>query len=221
MKTLPFPEKITLKKGSHELPSEGSCAMEVAILAAGYGWAGVQSYKDLPRCMCPVIGVYVIGLNDNMPNDERQRLMAFVTRMSGTKADPETEKMRAEYLIMNAAKPALVSALRVSGQESEARAIEKTKTISELDHAAAPAVADAAHAVNAIYAARYTVCAARAVCAVRAARCAVASDAFDWQPYLDALDGALAIGPQAEPIEQAVVSERVKELVSVQGSQGR
>ena len=36
---------------------------------------------------------------------------------------------------------------------------------------------------------------------------------FDWQPYLDALDGALRIGPQAEAIDESLIRERVKVLL--------
>ncbi len=223
MNDLPFPQSIKLKKGSHELPSEGSCAMEVAILAAGYAWEQVNSASDLPPCMSRVLGAYVIRLNDSMPDAQRQRLLSFVTRMSGTAGTPEVELKRAEYLVMNAAKPAAVFALRSAGLHDAALRVQSANTIEELgatseaaraaSWAASEAASEAARAAS--WAASEAASWAAIWAASEAAR--VASEAaieFDWDPYLEALEGALAIGPKAPPIESAIAAERTRELVT-------
>lgn len=183
-----FLTTISLKRGSHELPSEGSCAMEVAALAAGYEWRKVQSAADLPPCMSRVIGAYVIGLNDEMPDDERQKLLKYVTRMSGTRGTAAEEQARAEHLVMHAAKPAAVSALRSAGLNAEAENVAKATTLAGLEEAAHAARTAASVASRAL------------------------GPQFSWQPYLDALEGALAIGPQSPEIETAEVQRRVAVL---------
>ncbi|MDH5798931.1 MAG: hypothetical protein OEZ19_10220, partial [Paracoccaceae bacterium] len=44
------------------------------------------------------------------------------------------------------------------------------------------------------------------------------SSGFDWQPFIDALEAALKIGPQAPPIEFAVAEERLSVLPKADGT---
>lgn len=193
-----FNLNTTIKKGSHRLPSDGSCTMEIACLAAGFGWTEVRSASDLPECMSRVIGAYVIRLNDAMPDDQRQRLMAFVPRLTTTRGTDAEEQARAEYLVMNAARPATVAALRSAGLNGHADNVARSGTLGEL-RTAARAAREAAWA------------AARA--AAWAAAAAAEGGPFDWTPYLDALEGALCIGPQAEQIDADLIRERTRVLV--------
>lgn len=223
-----FPQSITLKKGSHRLPSEGSCAMEVAILAAGYGWSEVRSQCDLPPCMSRAIGAYVIRLNDGMGDTERQQLLPFVTRMSGSASTPEVEYERARFLVMNAAKMAAVVVLRSAGLEEHANDVERAPGLATLrssiwavDAAALGKVTRsvcvvmnvASAAVDVLLRSRESIALACSW-AAEAVDSASETSLFDWQPYLDALDGALKIGPQAGPIEIAQVEERTRVLVT-------
>lgn len=132
-----FNLNTTIKSGSHRLPSEGSCTMEIACLAAGFAWTEVRSADDLPECMSRVIGAYVIRLNDAMPDAERQKLMAFVPRLTMTRGTDAEEQARAEYLVMNAAKPAAVSALRSAGLHDHADTVHAAQTLAGLRTAAA------------------------------------------------------------------------------------
>ena len=126
-----FPSEIVLKRGSHELPSDGSCAMEVAVLAAGFGWHQIVGPFGLPLCFSRVLGSYVIRLNDTMPDYPRQKLMKYVERLGSTADTPEIELERTEYLAMNAAKPAAVCALMASEFFEHAEKIGAANTFTE------------------------------------------------------------------------------------------
>lgn len=237
-----------LKKGSHKLPSEGSCAMEVAVLAAGFGWTEVQSEADLPACMCRVIGAYAIHLNDVMPDAERQKLMAFIPRLTATAGGLNVQHARAEYLVMNAARPAAVAALRAVGLHDHAARVAASVAVADMREAAlaaraaissaawaeaearaalSAALSAARAALLAVWAAAKAEAAVVAAGAAWAARAAAeaaetaetaaawAEAVFDWQPYLDALDGALRIGPQAPDIDTAEIRARVRILEAV------
>ncbi|MDH5797702.1 MAG: hypothetical protein OEZ19_03985, partial [Paracoccaceae bacterium] len=54
--------------------------------------------------------------------------------------------------------------------------------------------------------------------AAKAKAAAAGSSGFDWQPYLDALDAALKIGPQAPPIKPIVAKERLSVLQEAGGT---
>jgi hypothetical protein len=215
-----FHLNTTIKAGSHKLPSEGSCTMEIACLAGGFGWRGVKSENYLPKCMSRVIGAYVIWLNDAMPDDQRQRLMAFVPRLTSTRGTDAEERARAEYLVMNAGKPAAVVALRSAGLGEHADAVAAAGSIAELEKAVR-AAAETAAETAAVWAARAARAAATATAATARARAvawaaawaAEGGQPFDWTPYLDALDGALRIGPQADMLDAALIEERTRVLV--------
>ena len=115
---------VTLKKGSHELPSEGSCVMEVAALVAGYEWVPINGPRHLPPCMSKTIGAFLIYLNDTMRDHERQSLLPFVTRMAGTRASADVEQKRMIAILSHTAKPLLVDTLRITGHERAARYAE-------------------------------------------------------------------------------------------------
>jgi hypothetical protein len=221
--TMTFHLNTIIKAGSHKLPSEGACTMEIACLVAGFGWHQIRNENDLPKCMSRVIGAYVIRLNDAMPDDPRQRLMAFVPRLTTTRGTVAEEQARAEYLVMNAAKPAAIAALRSARLHQHADAVAATTTLEELLSAlavvrsavaAAHAAADTA-AMWAAEAAMSAKAAAESAKAAAMAAMAAMSAAYDWTPYLDALDGALKIGPQADPIDEALIRERTRVLMQV------
>lgn len=225
-----FPSEIVLKRGSHELPSDGSCAMEVAVLASGFSWSKIRCAHDLPPCFSRVIGGYTIGLNDSMYNEERQKLLKYVTRMGGSADTPVVELNRLEYLVMNAAKPAAVSALMVSGLLREAERADATNTIAEFSTVALDCYRRGYNSLIGYDYIDYVLFnAGKSVdehdIALRANYIAATIDyasyvaeiklnKFDWQPYLDALEGALNIGKQADPIEVKNIERAVKVLVA-------
>jgi hypothetical protein len=226
-----FPTEITLKQGSHRLPSEGSCAMEVAILAAGYGWKQVKDISDLPECMSHVIGGYVISLNDSMPDDIRQKLMPFVTRMSGTKASLEIENKRALYLTINAGKHKLKTLLGFYGFDKFHRKIDKCDNALDLcllsikieDDETFTKEFDLPYVRSTLSFIRnylahaslsepeYSTLGAGNL--YKLSRI-VGRRNFDWGYYIQLLDDVLKIGPQSDPVEVELIKERTKILVN-------
>ena len=89
-----------LAAGGHVSPDGlgNVCATEAAIIAAGLEYRPVGGAHALPSCFSRVIGQFVIHLNDEMPDDVRQRLLPFVTRLAGTAASPDVEFARGDFL---------------------------------------------------------------------------------------------------------------------------
>ena len=91
-----------LKNGSHEWPGPGggTCINEAAIVAAGFEYKSVRSASDCPPCFSPVISAYLIVLNDALNHTQRQTLMRFVTRLSGSADTPAVEQQRLDYIVI-------------------------------------------------------------------------------------------------------------------------
>jgi hypothetical protein len=102
-----------LLSGPHEFPGPdgGTCINEAAIVAAGFEYKTVNNYKDLPRCFSPVIGAALIEANDMASDPDRQHLMWFVARLSGSRGDYRTEVNRAWSVIIRAAMGCLETSL--------------------------------------------------------------------------------------------------------------
>jgi hypothetical protein len=91
--------KWTLKRGSHVFPGPdgGTCINEAAIVAAGFPYQRVTTPTNMPYCFSrPICGLAMV-LNDQAPDDERQRLLPFVTRLACADT-PQVERVRSEYI---------------------------------------------------------------------------------------------------------------------------
>lgn len=206
---------IHLTAGRHELPADGLCAMELAALLAG------ETHSDNPRCASPMLAAYVRRLNDNMPDDERQRLALVAPRLIGTAGSEAEEVERAVSLAWHAVRVLAPAALRASSRSKRRaataralerqtdlfKAMEKTKRVRD---ALAPAgdLSPAAFAVHRAYeaarAAHHLLIGGRGVlgevedhAAVAAAGAAIYAHRAGcdqaWALALDALDEALVI----------------------------
>jgi hypothetical protein len=204
-----------LLRGGHEFPgpSGGTCVNEAAIVAAGFPYRKVRSAADCPPCFSRPIAAYALGLNDAMPDDVRQQLVPFVTRLAGSAGSPEIEAQRAGFIAVETVRRVLPLALRAAGLTDAAARCEAATTLDEAQAAAAAAAAEAA-AEAAVWAARAAATAAswaaeaKAEAAEAAARAAEAANV--WPEAIAILDGALRIGPQAEPVETAQVVARME-----------
>lgn len=78
--------------GSHRTAESGLCAMEAVA------WLEGLPHSDRPVCTCPIIGAYVRALNDGLPYEQRQLLLAYLPRLVGTVA-PGKESERTQFLI--------------------------------------------------------------------------------------------------------------------------
>jgi hypothetical protein len=168
-----------LQAGSHETAQAGLCAMEMVA------YIERLPHSDAPACTCPIIAAYVRGLNDLLPNSERNRLLPYLPRLVDTVSPPH-ERERGEYLAWAAITIFAPAALRAIGLHEHAHKLatfDKTKGLKAAAADAYAAAADAYAAAN--------------------ARKALYNDCFR------VLDGVLAIGPQsrgfkapAEPLRE-------------------
>lgn len=175
----------TLRRGHGNDPGNGACAMDAI------NWLVHGKHGDQPECACPVVGRYVIGLNDAMPDDQRQRLLPYLHRIAGSRS-PAHEQVRAEILARGAVRVLAPLALDAAGLTAEAarlRALSADCMMQTTEEAAKAAKAAGT---------RETAAAARAAnAAAWAANAAKAAAA--WDAALTLLDEALAAGPQGEP----------------------
>jgi hypothetical protein len=195
-----------LLASSHEFPGPdgGTCITEAAIVAAGFEYREIGSFRDCPPCFSPPIAAYAICLNDAMPDDLRQELlMPFVTRLAGTADSEKMEIERARYIAMQTVKRIVPIARRATGVRYVAELADHA-SIAFADTAPAQAVATAA--AVATFAAGY---AAAAVGHAAAAGCTTAStDIFTVATAI--LDEAIRLGNQGAPIDVELVVGRLQ-----------
>jgi hypothetical protein len=88
-----------LKEGSHPFPGPdgGTCINEAALVAAGFEYRQICAAEEMPECFSRPICALAMWLNDEADDEERQRLLPFVTRLAcaGT---PEIERKRKAYI---------------------------------------------------------------------------------------------------------------------------
>ena len=222
-----------LVRGSHASVEYGLCAMEAVA------WLEGLEHSDRPACTCPVIGAYVRALNDQVHDEERQRLIPYLPRLVGT-VSPDYEWARARYLVSQSLGRAWPIALRLVNLEMVALELEAMGKQWE-DAPRARVISLSALADRAARATHFRddplVCFARAALAdiatsadladlsIPAASAHLAdlgtlaarpAGVMCCRIYLEMLDGVLAIGPLSQgfsrPIEPRVQAYR--ELIS-------
>jgi hypothetical protein len=89
-----------LKSGSHEWPGPdgGTCINEAALVVAGFEYREINGIEDLPSCFSPVLGWYLVCLNDDFDDVARQKLKRFLLRLSGSADTEEVEWQRFRHL---------------------------------------------------------------------------------------------------------------------------
>jgi hypothetical protein len=86
---------VKLAEGKHESVVDGACAMEAVSYIAGEEWS------DSPQCVSPVIGAFLRRWNDDLPDDDRQRLlMPLIPEIVGTRSSDKVEEKRA-YMVLD------------------------------------------------------------------------------------------------------------------------
>jgi hypothetical protein len=88
-----------LKEGSHPFPGKdgGTCINEAAIVAAGFEYRPVRQVEDMPESFSRPICKLAMQLNDGATDEQRQRLLPFVTRLACADV-PEVEAQRAAFI---------------------------------------------------------------------------------------------------------------------------
>jgi len=97
-----------LRKGHSDNPAEGACAMDAV------NWLVHGKHGDAPECACPLIARFVIGGNDAMPDDVRQRLLTYLPRIAGSRSE-EHEAARLRVLVLSAVRVFASRALGAAG----------------------------------------------------------------------------------------------------------
>ncbi len=92
-----------LKRGSHPFPGPdgGTCINEAALVAAGFEYRPVSDVRQMPGCFSRPICELAMVLNDQATDEERQRLLPYVTRLACADT-PEVERARAAYINQHA-----------------------------------------------------------------------------------------------------------------------
>ena len=191
-------------------------------------WLANGHHGDAPEGVCPVIRGYVIGLNDGMPDDQRQRLLGYLSRIAGSHS-VRHEQARAEVLARGAVRVLAAFALdtaKMTTQAEQLRALPPDVDIPTAVNAAlnaaraaprttsaaakttcmegylAAARAAASTAQGACAKAYLAAAAARAAGAAASAAASAAAETMEETPVWDAalalLDKALTAGPQGE-----------------------
>lgn len=109
--------------GKHGSAADGLCAMEVVSFLAG----GPQA--DQPRCACPIISGFVRHINDNMPEDHRQKLLPYLPRLIDSLSE-DHEQARHEYFAWQTVRVFAPAAFRAQGYRRYARLLENAKTLA-------------------------------------------------------------------------------------------
>ncbi len=88
-----------LKAGSHPFPSTdgGTCINEAALVAAGFAYKPIRIAEQMPDCFSRPICSLAMLLNDLATDEDRQRLLPYVTRLACADT-PKVEKARAAYI---------------------------------------------------------------------------------------------------------------------------
>ncbi len=73
-----------LKVGSHQFPGPdgGTCINEAALVAAGFEYKPIRTPDQMPECFSRPICRLAMRLNDIANDEERQRLLPYVTRLA-------------------------------------------------------------------------------------------------------------------------------------------
>ena len=197
-----------LQTGSHKFPGPdgGTCINEAAIVVAGFKYKSISSASDCPPCFSVVFSSYLLTLNDKMPDDVRQKLIPFATKLAGSADSNEIERERCEYIIREVTHR-IIAPMLDKDYPKHAKALRAANTMQEIKVAA-----NAAYAAATAYAAAYAAAHAAANAAAYAAYAAATAYASAWDIAIDIANEAFAIGKQADPIEENVIKERIEKI---------
>ena len=141
-------------------------------------WLVHGVHGDRPACASPAISSFVMKGNDSMPDDTRQRLLAFLPRIAGSRSEAH-EEARVAIMVIAAQRWAVAAATEAAAAKEAAAVAAATKAAATTEAAkwSAEAAAEAATAKRseAVAAAR------RAAWAAAAATEAAAAADGEWR----------------------------------------
>lgn len=84
-----------------------------------------EPHSHKPECACPVLTKFVVGLNDNFNNEERQKLKPFLPRILNTRDGKSLD--RAKLLAWKAGTVFAPIALEITGRKNLADNLRETE----------------------------------------------------------------------------------------------
>lgn len=111
--------RFDLKRGNHERPENGLCALEAVAWFAG------EAHSDHPACVCPLIAQFVRSLNDRL-EDRRQELVAYIPHLAKSMGPKHVFRSRLRYLLREY--------LAVDGSQRLAARVESRCANAHLPH---------------------------------------------------------------------------------------
>ncbi|HTJ77668.1 MAG TPA: hypothetical protein VL357_01610 [Rariglobus sp.] len=111
--TDPRLDGVVLKSGPGSIPGKEMCAMQAVAWLAG------DKFCDSPKCACPVIRRFVIKCNDSWNQENRQKLVALIPQIVGSKSTPQVERARAYHFADFAIRIVLPALLKKLGHAAE------------------------------------------------------------------------------------------------------
>lgn len=216
-----------LLAGSHDFPGPegGTCINEAAIVAAGFNYRAIGSANDCPPCFSRPIAEFALALNDDLLGsdaftaEEKQAILKpFVLRLAGTADTPEVERQRYEFLIVGIAREVYHPLLKGWGNDlaAQAAAVKTLDDVREL----AENIALARAIDLALFATARSLSPALAL--ARDLASDLAPTPWSAGPACKALllarvnllEGVLKIGKQADPLDGALIQERMDTIKS-------
>ncbi len=119
-----------LARGKHRSPRSGACFMEFA------SWLAGERFSDHPACTHPLLATVARGVNDNLTDAGRQRIVRLIADVVGLKGD---DPLVAVSITVHAAATALPVA---AYDQQKALAVGLLRCETELDLMADPRAAD-------------------------------------------------------------------------------
>jgi len=111
---------ITLSVGTHDSPESGLCLLEAVAYVTH------EPFSDHPSCVSPVLAAFGRCWNDDLDNETRQRLTAYIPRLVGTAGDDAADARRAwmatDWLARSFA-PAWLRLINLGGHADELAAL--------------------------------------------------------------------------------------------------
>jgi hypothetical protein len=140
-----------LAQGSHDWPAAdgATCVTEAAIVAAGLPYRAVIGTSDCPPCFSRPISAFLMGLNEQMGDAQRQRLMRFVPRLAGSADAPEVERRRHEHIVVETLRRVVSSALEAAAALEAGTPHRERFGVAEVLRASAEAYRGASQMVQA------------------------------------------------------------------------
>lgn len=184
-------DKYTLSAGKHDSPQHGTCIMELYSIMTG------AEFTDTMPCISNVLQSHIRAFNDGLPDDQRQRLKAYLPRIDGLRNDVKEERLM--FLCADRAVRVFAPiALRRAGEESGAQRLESLPPVVDKETAlvardAAYNAAWADNAANAAYAAANAAYNADNAAWAANAAANAATSAYAWDEGFQLLDDMIAI----------------------------